>query len=170
MGHGDQHVGDNAGDQLVDPRLNARAGHDQAAPLHAAPVGRVALEQQMRDAVCSIVVAAGPELQSLASSDVVEWMLELLRIAAAFFVEKHRLERIVRPVWVVFVVVIGHAGYEDHHVAVLALRLEALLQAEERTLSEDGVEGRNDRGPRHRYGQELRGEQFRIVGQLSLLG
>ena len=44
MRHSDQHVGDHAGDQLVDPRLDTGTGDHNPSPLHASPVGCVALE------------------------------------------------------------------------------------------------------------------------------
>lgn len=118
----------------------------------------------MRDAVGPVVITVGPELQSLAPSDVVERVLELLRITPALLIEEHRLERIVRPVGIVFLVVIRHAGHEDHDVAFSPLRLENRFQAEERAHTEDGVESGFDRGPGHGFGQKLRGDQcFSLV-------
>jgi hypothetical protein len=155
MSQSHEDIGDDAGNHLVDPRLEAGAGHDDAATLHPTPERRVAFEEQVRHDVRTVVVPVSPELKRLTPSDFIERIRELAFVTAAFLIEEDGFERVVWPVGIVLDDVVGHAWYEYHDMQMFFKRL---VEGTSHMLAVDQSEGCFNCIPCSVGGHKLRGK------------
>ena len=68
---GDDNVGNHSRNHLVEPRLNTRAGNDKSPSIDTAPKRRVTRKEQVWNGSRAVVIPFRPELESLASGNVV---------------------------------------------------------------------------------------------------
>lgn len=151
-----QHIGGHPRNHLVNPGLLARETNDQPVPLHATPVRGIAGKQQVRVRVSlAVVVAVLPELERLATSDIIERIFPVFLVALAPLVEQVRMNRIVGPVGVVGCAHVLHRRNEYDEMALLSPHERSHLLGEE-----SAVQDVLDHHDRQITREELWGERF----------
>jgi len=122
MRQGDDDVRNHAGNHFVEPWLDARTRHDETATIDPAPVLGISREKEMGYRTGAVVVPAGPQLERLATSDVVVLVFPFV-LTDAVLVDSLRLHRIVRPSRIILFAGILHGRDEDHNVALVTLEV-----------------------------------------------